>query len=61
MTAGYISAEPTPEDFAAHLPAVMETTDMFVPVDRASEFNSYLADLGFASGLDAASLSAKGD
>jgi NAD(P)-dependent dehydrogenase (short-subunit alcohol dehydrogenase family) len=61
VTTGYIAADPSPEDFAAHLPAVMDTTDMFVPVDRASEFNSYLADLGFGSGLDAASLSAKGD
>ena len=61
VTAGYISADPSPEDFAAHLAGVMLTDDMLVPVDRASEFNSYLGDLGFGAGLDAKSLSAKGE
>lgn len=61
VTEGYISADPSPEDFAAHLEAVMDTTGMFVPVDRASEFNSYLGDLGFGAGLDLKALSAKND
>ena len=61
VTAGYISRDPSPEDFAAHLDDVMATTEMFVPTDRASEFNSYLGDLGFGAGLDPKSLSAKGD
>ena len=61
VTAGYISDDPTPEDFAAHLEGVLDTTGMFVPVDRASEFNSYLGDLGFGSGLDLEGLSKKGN
>ena len=61
VTAGYISDDPTPEAFAAHLSEVMSTDGMFVPVDRAVEFNSYLADLGFGAGLDAGSLSATSD
>jgi NAD(P)-dependent dehydrogenase (short-subunit alcohol dehydrogenase family) len=61
VTAGYISNEPSPEDFAAHLDEVMDTVGMFVPVDRASEFNSYLGDLGFGAGLDLKQLSAKND
>jgi NAD(P)-dependent dehydrogenase (short-subunit alcohol dehydrogenase family) len=61
VTAGYISDDPSPEDFAEHLDAVMSTDEMFVPVDRASEFNSYLGDLGFGAGLDLKGLSAKND
>ncbi|HEY3669585.1 MAG TPA: SDR family NAD(P)-dependent oxidoreductase [Acidimicrobiia bacterium] len=61
VTAGYISDDPSPEDFAAHLDDVMDTDGMFVPVDRASEFNSYLGDLGFGGGLDLKKLSAKND
>jgi hypothetical protein len=61
VTAGYISEDPTPESFAAHLSEVMSTDGMFVPADRAAEFNSYLADLGFEAGLDAGSLSATSD
>jgi len=61
VTEGYISADPSPEDFAAHLDEVMDTAGMFVPVDRASEFNSYLGDLGFGAGLDLKALSAKND
>ena len=57
VTAGYISDDPTPEDFAAHLDAVLDTAGMSVPADRAAEFNSYLGDLGFGSGLDIKSLS----
>jgi len=61
VTAGYISDDPSPEDFAAHLDDVMDTAGMFVPVDRASEFNSYLGDLGFGAGLDLKGLSSKND
>jgi len=61
VTQGYISDDPTPEDFAAHLEDVLSTDGMFVPVDRASEFNSYLGDLGFGAGLDLKALSAKND
>jgi len=61
VTQGYISDDPTPEDFAAHLEDVLNTDGMFVPVDRASEFNSYLGDLGFGAGLDLKALSAKND
>jgi NAD(P)-dependent dehydrogenase (short-subunit alcohol dehydrogenase family) len=56
VTAGYISDDPSPEDFAAHLAAVMDTAKMIVPADRAAEFNSYLPALGFGAGLDAGSL-----
>jgi hypothetical protein len=61
VTAGYVSEDPTAEDFAAHLDDVMDTTGMFVPVDRASEFNAYLGELGFGGGLDVKSLSNQGD
>jgi NAD(P)-dependent dehydrogenase (short-subunit alcohol dehydrogenase family) len=61
VTVGYISDDPSPEDFAEHLDDVMDTDAMFVPVDRASEFNSYLGDLGFGAGLDLKKLSAKND
>jgi NAD(P)-dependent dehydrogenase (short-subunit alcohol dehydrogenase family) len=61
VTAGYISEHPSPEDFGAHLDEVMDTAGMFVPVDRASEFNSYLGDLGFGAGLDLKGLSTKND
>lgn len=61
VTQGYISSDPTPEDFAAHLGQVLETDGMFVPEDRAAEFNSYLGDLGFGGGLDMKGLSAKND
>jgi NAD(P)-dependent dehydrogenase (short-subunit alcohol dehydrogenase family) len=47
VTAGYISEEPTPEDFLAHLDDIMDTDGFFIPVDRASEFASYLPHLGF--------------
>jgi NAD(P)-dependent dehydrogenase (short-subunit alcohol dehydrogenase family) len=61
VTSGYISADPSPEEFAEHLDGVLDTDGMFVPVDRASEFNSYLGDLGFGADLDLKGLSAKND
>jgi NAD(P)-dependent dehydrogenase (short-subunit alcohol dehydrogenase family) len=61
VTRGYISTEPTAEDFAEHLEAVLDTEGMLVPVDRASEFNSYLGDLGFGADLDLKGLSARND
>jgi NAD(P)-dependent dehydrogenase (short-subunit alcohol dehydrogenase family) len=61
VTGGYISEDPSPEDFAGHLDEVMDTAGMFVPVDRASEFNSYLGALGFDAELDLKRLSAKND
>lgn len=61
VTKGYISQQPTPEDFAAHLEETLDTDGMFVPVDRASEFNAYLGDLGFGGGLDVKTLSDKDD
>ena len=54
-------AATSPEDFAAHLTAVMDTTGMTVPEDRAAEFNSYLPALGFGAGLDAGSLAKQED
>ncbi len=47
VTNGYVSDEPTPEDFAEHLDAVMDTTGYTIPADRAAEFASYLPQLGF--------------
>ena len=35
VTAGYITDDPTAEDFATHLDDVLDTAGMFVPVDRA--------------------------
>jgi NAD(P)-dependent dehydrogenase (short-subunit alcohol dehydrogenase family) len=52
VTEGYVSSQASPEDFAAHIEGVLDTAGMFVPVDRASEFNAYLGDLGFGGGLD---------
>ena len=50
VTAGYITEEPAPEDFLAHLDEIMDTDGFFVPADRASEFASYLPRLGFNFG-----------
>jgi NAD(P)-dependent dehydrogenase (short-subunit alcohol dehydrogenase family) len=61
VTAGYISDDPSPENFADHLQDVLDTSEMIVPVDRASEFNSYLGDLGFGAGLDLKGLTDKSD
>jgi NAD(P)-dependent dehydrogenase (short-subunit alcohol dehydrogenase family) len=61
VTAGYISDDPSPESFADHLQDVLDTSEMIVPVDRASEFNSYLGDLGFGAGLDLKGLTDKSD
>ena len=59
VTEGYISDNPSPEDYLAHLDQVLDESRMFVPKDRAGEFTSYLGRLGFAGAddLDSGALS----
>jgi hypothetical protein len=59
VTEGYISDNPSPEDYLAHLGQVLDESRLFVPKDRAGEFSSYLGRLGFAGAdaLDGSALS----
>jgi NAD(P)-dependent dehydrogenase (short-subunit alcohol dehydrogenase family) len=51
VTQGYVTDDPSPEDFAAHLDQVMDTADATVPGSRIEEFQSYLPRLGYGQDL----------
>jgi NAD(P)-dependent dehydrogenase (short-subunit alcohol dehydrogenase family) len=53
VTQGHITDDPTPEDFRAHLTAIMDTQDYIVPSSRVEEFESYLPRMGYGATLNA--------
>jgi NAD(P)-dependent dehydrogenase (short-subunit alcohol dehydrogenase family) len=51
VSAGYITDDPTPEDFHRHLQDVLEVGEFTVPSSRIEEFQSYLPKLGYGADL----------
>jgi NAD(P)-dependent dehydrogenase (short-subunit alcohol dehydrogenase family) len=61
VTAGYISEDPSPEDFREHLSQAMTIDGFTVPASRIEEFQSYLPLLGYGASLADTLVAKSGD